>query len=254
MNILKTPLQLNVGRLHLDIPRTVGYYGGITAAVALGILDPPLALFIAAVPVFTLLTAPTAPTGIRLLGRVLQGTAKPVSSDDHHLIAFDDAQPGRKVVDVGAAPQAVPDRDGLDRSNRSQTPDDTAPAAMDVPVAIRPRRARRPRPSPVPVAANRTGASPPAEQGTSPGPAGTAEPGLSRRIRTWARENGVPVNGSGRLPASVITAYTAATQQAPTPARAGRRAASPAGAARSREAAASKRTTPRPRTSGRPAT
>ena len=37
------------------MPRTAGYYGGIAAAVALGVIDWPVALFIGAIPVVELL-------------------------------------------------------------------------------------------------------------------------------------------------------------------------------------------------------
>ena len=42
--------EVQVGTVEVDVPRSVGYFGGLAAAVGLGIIDPPLALFIAAVP------------------------------------------------------------------------------------------------------------------------------------------------------------------------------------------------------------
>ena len=44
-------LHFDVGPVEIDIPRTLGYYGGISAAVAFGVLEPPIAVFIAALPV-----------------------------------------------------------------------------------------------------------------------------------------------------------------------------------------------------------
>ncbi len=44
-------IHLDVGPVEIDIPRTLGYYGGISAAVAFDVLEPPIAVFIAALPV-----------------------------------------------------------------------------------------------------------------------------------------------------------------------------------------------------------
>ena len=40
---------IRTGRLEIDVPRALGYFGGIAAAVAVGMIEPPLAVFIAAV-------------------------------------------------------------------------------------------------------------------------------------------------------------------------------------------------------------
>ena len=45
-------LEVEVGTVEVDVPRSVGYYGGLAVAVGIGLIEPPLALFIAAVPVF----------------------------------------------------------------------------------------------------------------------------------------------------------------------------------------------------------
>lgn len=45
----------------MDVPRSVRYFGGLAAAVGLGLIEPPLAVFIAAVPVFTALTNSALP-------------------------------------------------------------------------------------------------------------------------------------------------------------------------------------------------
>ncbi len=49
-------LKVQVGSVEVDVPRSVGYFGGLAAAVGLGLIEPPLAVFIAAVPVFKALT------------------------------------------------------------------------------------------------------------------------------------------------------------------------------------------------------
>jgi hypothetical protein len=58
----------------------VGLFRGIAAGVALGLLEPPLALFIAAVPFVKMLSDQRAPTPVRFIGSLGEGTAKPVGS------------------------------------------------------------------------------------------------------------------------------------------------------------------------------
>lgn len=79
-------LEVRVGTVDVDIPRSVGYFGGLAAAVGLGLLEPPLAIFIAAVPLFKVLTDTALPKSVRLVGEVFQGAAKPVGSDAQGVI------------------------------------------------------------------------------------------------------------------------------------------------------------------------
>jgi hypothetical protein len=71
---------IRTGRLEIDVPRALGYFGGIAAAVAVGMIEPPLAVFIAAVPFVKMLTAPGTPDPLRFLGLVTEGAAQPVGS------------------------------------------------------------------------------------------------------------------------------------------------------------------------------
>lgn len=64
-------LEIRVGRVEVDVPRSVGYFGGLAAAVGLGLVEPPLALFIAAVPAFKVLTNSAFPRAVRFVGEVL---------------------------------------------------------------------------------------------------------------------------------------------------------------------------------------
>ncbi|MDT0264179.1 hypothetical protein [Jatrophihabitans lederbergiae] len=75
------PIHLSVSPADVDIPQTIGYYGGLFAAVAFGVLEPPVALFIAAIPLVKMLGTPAAPAAVRFLGETLQGAAKPVGND-----------------------------------------------------------------------------------------------------------------------------------------------------------------------------
>jgi hypothetical protein len=71
---------LRSGSLEIDVPRAVGYFGGIAAAVAIGLLEPPLGVFIAAVPFIKMLTHPRSPNPLRFLGLMVEGAAQPVGS------------------------------------------------------------------------------------------------------------------------------------------------------------------------------
>ena len=94
-------LEVQVGRVEVDIPRSVGYFGGLAAAVGLGLIEPPLALFIAAVPAFKALTNSALPGAVRVLGEVLEGAAKPVGSDAEGVVQLtDQGQSETKVVRV----------------------------------------------------------------------------------------------------------------------------------------------------------
>jgi hypothetical protein len=71
---------LHSGSLEIDIPRALGYFGGIAGAVAVGLLEPPLAAFIAAVPFIKMLTTPRSPGPLRFVGLMAEGAAQPVGS------------------------------------------------------------------------------------------------------------------------------------------------------------------------------
>jgi hypothetical protein len=85
-------LEVRLGTVEVDIPRSVGYFGGLVAAVGLGLLEPPLALFIAAVPLFKVMTDSALPNSVRFVGEVLEGAAKPVGSDAEGVIHLRDQE------------------------------------------------------------------------------------------------------------------------------------------------------------------
>jgi hypothetical protein len=70
------------GRVEIDWPRTVGYYGGIALAVGLEIVDPPIGLFIGAIPLVKMLNHPKAPLPARLVSQTIEGAAIPVGGED----------------------------------------------------------------------------------------------------------------------------------------------------------------------------
>jgi len=94
-------LEIEVGRIQLDVPRSVGYFGGLAAAVGIGMIEPPLALFIAAVPIFKMLTNSALPAPVRMAGEVLEGAAKPVGGDAEGVVLLTDQQQSdTKVIDL----------------------------------------------------------------------------------------------------------------------------------------------------------
>jgi hypothetical protein len=88
-----------IGALEIDWPRSLGYFGGIALAVGVGVIDPPLGLFIAAVPFIKMLDLPRLQNRVRFVAQVLEGVAKPVSGDSQGTI--------RIVTAEGASDQPV---------------------------------------------------------------------------------------------------------------------------------------------------
>jgi hypothetical protein len=100
-------LEVRVGTVEVDVPRSVGYFGGLAAAIGLGLIEPPLALFIAAVPAFKALTNAALPRTVRIIGEVLEGAAKPVGSDAEGVIQLRDQQAADTKVTKVAPKTAV---------------------------------------------------------------------------------------------------------------------------------------------------
>src|SRR3978361_894293 len=88
----KRLLELRLGSVTVDVPRTLGYYGGVAAAVGLGLAEPPLAVFIAAVPLMKLLTHRALPGPVRAVGEFLEGASKPVGGDAEAVFGLVDQQ------------------------------------------------------------------------------------------------------------------------------------------------------------------
>jgi hypothetical protein len=74
------------GPIQIDWPRTIGYYGGIGLATAFELIEPPLALFIAAIPLLKMLNHPGASAPTRFVGELLEGAAKPVGGSSEATI------------------------------------------------------------------------------------------------------------------------------------------------------------------------
>ncbi len=99
-----------IGPVQVDWPRTIGYYGGVAAAIAIGLVDVPVGLFIAAVPFFKMLSNPDASRPWRALGQLLEGASKPVGGDAEAVVKLQPSKqrsstPNRLSDLVGRAAQ-----------------------------------------------------------------------------------------------------------------------------------------------------
>jgi len=165
-------LVVHVGPLKIDVPRSLGYYGGV--AVGVGVIDPPLALFIAAIPAMKMLMNSQAPTAMRFIGQVFDGAAQPLGGDAEGTVRLDD----------DAAAQAKKDQGRAAATATSAAVAATSPAAAAA-VGI-------PSPPPLPAAAA------PGSRRTRPATA-AAEPSTPGTARTPVVRASSQGKGSGRL-------------------------------------------------------
>jgi hypothetical protein len=96
-------LTSRVGPVRIDWPRSLGYFGGIGLAAGLGLIEPPLAIFIAAVPFLKMLNRPKAPLPARFVAQVLDGASKPVGGDSEATVELETPQVPGLPVDRGAS-------------------------------------------------------------------------------------------------------------------------------------------------------
>ena len=69
------------GPIEVDWPRTIGYYGGVALAVAFELIEPPVGIFIASIPLIKMLSRPKASQPVRFASEMLQGAAIPLNGD-----------------------------------------------------------------------------------------------------------------------------------------------------------------------------
>lgn len=69
------------GPVEVDWPRTIGYYGGIALAVAFELIEPPVGIFIASIPLIKMLSRPKLAAPVRFASEVLQGASIPLNGD-----------------------------------------------------------------------------------------------------------------------------------------------------------------------------
>lgn len=98
-------LVVRMGRLEIDVPRSLGYFGGIGAAVAFGVIEPPLGLFIAVVPVLKMLGKADLPQPVRFASEMVDGAAQPVGGEAEGTVRLNDPD-ARAANDVQTAESA----------------------------------------------------------------------------------------------------------------------------------------------------
>lgn len=86
VNEQKQGMTSHIGPIEIDWPRTIGYYGGISLALAFEIIEPPLAIFIGAIPLLKMLNHPGASRPMRFIGQLLEGAARPVGGSSEATI------------------------------------------------------------------------------------------------------------------------------------------------------------------------
>jgi hypothetical protein len=75
------PFVVRLGPVHVDVPRSLGYFGGIGLAVAFELIAPELALFVALIPIVKLFKRKNATKIEKALAAVVEGAAKPLGGD-----------------------------------------------------------------------------------------------------------------------------------------------------------------------------
>src|SRR5213082_1463241 len=115
----------HIGPVEIQWVRSVGYFGGIALAVAFEVIEPPLALFIAAVPFLKMLNRPRAPLPVRMLSQLVDGAAQPVGGEAQGTISL---TPPDSPRPSGRAATGRPSRPARQRPGAAspKTPDSTA--------------------------------------------------------------------------------------------------------------------------------
>jgi hypothetical protein len=86
VNEQKQGMTSRFGPVEIDWPRTIGYYGGISLALAFELIEPPLAIFIGAIPLLKMLNRPGAAKPTQFIGQMLEGAARPVGGSSEATI------------------------------------------------------------------------------------------------------------------------------------------------------------------------
>ena|SRR5689334_20797705 len=97
VNEQKQGMTSRIGPIEIDWPRTIGYYGGVGLATAFDLVAPPLAVFIAAVPLLKMLNHPGASAPTRFIGQLLDGAAKPVGGSSEATIQLKQGPKPRRL-------------------------------------------------------------------------------------------------------------------------------------------------------------
>ena len=93
-------------RIEIDWPQLIGYYGGIGLALAAEVIEPPLAIFIGAIPLIKMLKRPGASVPTRAVAQLLEGAAIPVGGEAQSAVRI--KQPGEGQQQGQQKQQAQP--------------------------------------------------------------------------------------------------------------------------------------------------
>jgi hypothetical protein len=74
----------------LNVPRSLGYYGGVALAVMGGVIEPPLGVLIAATPLLKRLTHRALPVVVRFAAEALDVISRPMGSDHDAVSQLDE--------------------------------------------------------------------------------------------------------------------------------------------------------------------
>ena len=75
------PFVSRLGPVDIDWARSLGFFGGIAAAIAFELIAPEIALFAACIPLLKLLKRKHATKVERAFASVVEGAAKPLGGD-----------------------------------------------------------------------------------------------------------------------------------------------------------------------------
>jgi hypothetical protein len=121
-------LAIKLGRLEVDVPRSVGYFGAVAAAVTFGVIEPPLGVFIVAVPFLKLLGKGNLPQPVRFAAQVVDGAAQPVGGEAEGTVRLRDPEE-EAAEDVATAESAQRGRQIKAAATRRRRPRVAAVAA-----------------------------------------------------------------------------------------------------------------------------
>src|SRR5690349_14619624 len=74
--------------IEIDWPRSLGFFGGLGVAAALGLVPMPIAVFVASVPFLKLLNRPDASMPQTFVSHLVDGAAKPVGGDSEGTVRW----------------------------------------------------------------------------------------------------------------------------------------------------------------------
>lgn len=141
-------LSSRLGPLEIDWPRSAGYYGGVAVAVAFDVIEWPVGLFLAAIPLVKLLNRGALPRSVRFTVQMFDGMAKPVGGDSKGTIQMSGTPRRLRAVTSRAATgktsprAAAPRSGGAGRTRASSTT--RSRRTPKRPEAVRGRQQRRP--------------------------------------------------------------------------------------------------------------